>query len=174
MYALVGCVDCSALWIVADRPERTNCPRCGRSHQLRSLKAFVETDDKAHAREVRASMLAARQDEDEAFARLDHVEEMEMQLDEAGVDDDTYLAASGLDPDAVAAAGEAVTDSERPTGSRRDIILMAVEDLSSPTEEAIVSYAGERGVSASFVRTALDKLRRGGELTRSGELYRRL
>lgn len=174
MYALVGCTDCSALWIVADRPDRTNCPRCDRSHKLDTLKSFVETEDKGHAREVRASMLAARQDEDEAFAQLDHVDEMEAQLEEAGVDDETYLAQSGLDPDAVSDGAQQATESDRSSASRREVVLSAVETVDSPTEEAIVSYASERGVSESFVRNALTKLRRGGELTLEEETYRRL
>jgi hypothetical protein len=174
MYRLVGCTDCSALWIVADQPERTNCPRCDRSHQLSALRAFVETEDKDHAREVRASMLATRQDEDEAFAALDHVEEMEAQLDDAGVDDETYLADSGLDPEAVSDAAKQATESNRSSQNRRQIVLSAVEELSTPTEEAIVSYATDRDVSASFVRTALEKFRRQGELTLDGETYRRL
>ena len=55
MYAVVGCSECSALWILDGQPDRTECPRCGRSHSADRLKRFVETDDKDHAREVRAS-----------------------------------------------------------------------------------------------------------------------
>lgn len=174
MYTLVGCTDCAALWIVADRPERTNCPRCDRSHQFRSLKAFVETEDKDQARQVRASMLAARQDEDEAFAKLDHVEAMEAQLEETGIDDETYLAESGLDPETVADEAEQATQTNRNSRSRRETVLAAIDDLATPTEAAIVSYATDRNVPASFVREALERLRRQGTVTLDGDTYRRL
>ena len=44
MYAVVGCSNCRALWVVEDRPETTQCPRCRTSHRFGRLKAFAETD----------------------------------------------------------------------------------------------------------------------------------
>jgi len=174
MYALVGCSECSALWIIEGRPDRTNCPRCDRSHRTDSLKRFVETEDREHAREVRASMLAARQGEDEAFAQLDHVEALEARLDDAGIDDTEYLAASGVDPDAVATAAERATDRGGNSRSRTEIVRAAIEELETPTAEAIVDYATDRDVSASFVRQALERYRRNGEITLENGEYRLL
>ncbi len=106
MYAVVGCSDCSALWVTEGRPETTQCPRCGTRRKHEKRRKFVETDDEAHAREVRASMLANRQGEGDAFAELDSYAEMERQVDDAGVDDETYLEDSGVDTDAVSAAAD--------------------------------------------------------------------
>jgi len=87
MYAVVGCTDCSALWLVEGRQQTAQCQRCGKTHQFEKLKKFVETDDEDHAREVRASMLANRQDHGEAFAEVDSFSELESQVDDAIVDD---------------------------------------------------------------------------------------
>jgi len=61
MYAVVGCSECSNLWIIEGRSDTTQCPRCGSRKGYEKRKKFVETDDAAHARDVRASMLANRQ-----------------------------------------------------------------------------------------------------------------
>lgn len=172
MYAVVGCTECSALWILADRPETTQCPRCGKRHQTKRLKRFVETDDRDHAREARASMLANRQGEGEAFADLDSFGELETRLDDAGIDDETYLESSGIDPDAVAEAVERAGRSAGGGGSRRETVLEALRTVDQPTEEDVIEYAGERGVPENYVITALEKLVRAGTVTEDGGIYR--
>jgi len=170
MYAVVGCDGCQALWIVEGRPERSECPRCGRSRKYEKRREFVTTDDENHAREVRASMLAARQDQSDAFAELDSFAELEEQVEHSGIDDNTYLAGSGLDPDEVAAAGE----DESTTRSREEIVRAAIREQSEPTETDIIEYASEHGVSELYTERALEKLRRAGEVSESGGQYRLL
>jgi len=174
MYALVGCRDCSALWVVEGRPETSQCPRCGSRHQFDRLKQFVSTDDEDHAREVRASILANRQGEGDAFAETDSFAEMEQRLDEAGVDDDEYLEASGVDPDSVAAAGERAEQGATGGSSRRETVLAALESLDAPTEDEVVAYAEERGVPTEYTERALTKLARQGRVAESGGVYRLL
>jgi DNA-directed RNA polymerase subunit RPC12/RpoP len=176
MYAVVGCSDCGALKIVEGRPETTQCPRCGKRRKFEKLKKFVETDDEDHAREVRASMLANRQDEGEAFAELDSFTEMEDQLDDAGIDDEEYLEASGIDSDEVATAAERAENRSASTrgSSRKETVLDALRELDRPTEDEVVEFAGERGVPAEYVRDALEKLRRRGEVSESRGRYRLL
>ncbi|MFB6073610.1 MAG: DUF5817 domain-containing protein [Haloarculaceae archaeon] len=175
MYAVVGCGECRALWIVEGRPDTSGCPRCGTRRPFEKRRTFVETDDEDHAREVRASMLANRSGHGDAFAELDSFADLEGELEAAGVDDETYLAESGLDPDAVAAAGErAGSGREGAGGSRRETVLAALDALEAPTEDAVVAYATERGVPAEYTRDALSKLVRAGEVTESGGEYRRL
>ena len=176
MYAVVGCSDCGALKIVEGRPETTQCPRCGKRRKFEKLKKFVETDDEDHAREVRSSMLANRQDQGEAFAELDSFAEMEAQLDDAGIADDEYLEASGVDSEAVAEAAERAENRSASTrgGSRKETVLDALRDLDRPTEDEVVAYAGDRGVPAEYVRDALEKLRRRGEVSESRGRYRLL
>jgi DNA replicative helicase MCM subunit Mcm2 (Cdc46/Mcm family) len=174
MYAVVGCSDCQALWIVEGRPETTQCPRCGSTRQHAKRRKFVETDDEDHAREVRASMLAARQDQGDAFAKLDSFAEMEAQLDDAGPNEDAVLEAAGVDPDEASAAGERATSGAGGSTSRKETVLAALRESEEPTAEDIVAYATERGVPESYVRNALEKLQRRGEVTESGGTYRRL
>ena len=84
MYAVVGCSEWSARWVVEGRPETTQCPRCGGRRQHAKRRKFVETDDENHAREVRASMLANRQGHGDDFAELESFAEMDRRGEEAG------------------------------------------------------------------------------------------
>lgn len=174
MYAVVGCNECSALWVIEGSPETTECPRCGKRHRTARLKRFVETDDRNRAREVRASMLANRQGEGEAFAELGSFDELEAQLDAAGIDDETYLEESGIDAEAAAEAGARSTEGSGGSTSRKETVLAALEALDRPTEEDVVEYAAEREVPRAYASEALEKLVRRGEATRSGGVYRLL
>lgn len=173
MYAVVGCSDCSMLWIVEGRPETSQCPRCGTTRQYAKRRKFVSTEDEDHAREVRASMLANRQGQGDAFAELDSFAEMERQIDEVGPSDAEYLEGSGLDADAVTEAGERATEA-RTSRSRKETVREAVRELDEATESAVVEYATERGVDAEYTRRALEKLVRAGEATENRGVYRLL
>jgi len=174
MYAVVGCTDCSALWVVEGAPETTTCPRCGKRRQFEKLRRFVETEDRNVAREARASMLANRQDEGEAFANLDSFAEMDAEVFEAGIDDEQYLDAVGADADAAVAAGERATSGAGGSTSRRETVLEALRELDEPTAEEIAAYAAARGVPESYTEEALERLRRAGEVTVSDGAYRPL
>jgi len=172
MYVVVGCSECSALWIIEGRPETSQCPRCGQTRQHAKRRKFVETDDEDHAREVRASMLANRQGHGDAFAELDSYSEMDRQTEASGIDDETYLEASGLDSDAVAAAGDRAEEGRTSGSSRKETVRTALRELDDPTEEEIVNHAETRGVSADYTRKALEKLVRAGEASESRGVYR--
>ncbi|MFC6974167.1 DUF5817 domain-containing protein [Halomicroarcula sp. GCM10025709] len=174
MYAVVGCSECSALWIVEGEQATSQCPRCGSRRQHDKRRRFVETDDEAHAREVRASMLANRQGHGEDFAELDSVAEMEGQIEDAGVDDETYLEGSGVDPDSAAAAGDRAGTGAGGGTSRKERVRAALRALDSPSEEAVVAYAQEREVPPDYTRKVLQKLVRAGEVTESRGRYRLL
>ncbi|AQL43466.1 replication protein H [Halorientalis sp. IM1011] len=174
MYAVVGCSECDALRVVEGRPERSECPRCGTSRKFEKLKQFVTTEDPDHAREVRAAMLAKRQGREDAFADLDSFAEMERYLDEAGVDDEEYLEGSGVDTDEVGAAAARAEQGAGGGRSRKETVLAALREQDEPTAASVVDYATERGVPAAYVRDALEKLVRRGEVTESGGTYRLL
>lgn len=175
MYSVVGCSECEALWILEGQPETTECPRCGKRHRTKQLKRFVETDDEDHARDVRASMLANRQGQGEAFADLDSFAEMEGRVEEDVVDDREYLERSGVDPEPVEAAGErARGGANGSSSSRKAVVRSGLEELDRPTEAAIVEYAEEQGVPAGYVETVLEKLRRNGEVVESDGHFRLL
>jgi len=173
VYAVVGCSECSALWILEGRPETTECPRCGSQRQFSKRRKFVTTEDEDHAREVRSSMLAARSGYGDAFADLDSFSEMEAATDEAVVSDDEYLDAVGVDPDAVAEAGERA-ESSGGSVSKKERVREAVRTLDQPTEDDIVAYCAEHGVSADYARRTLEKLARTGEVSESRGVYRLL
>ncbi len=174
MYAVVGCSECSNLWIIEGRSETTQCPRCGARKAYEKRKKFVETDDAAHARDVRASMLANRQGEGEAFAKLDSFAELEADVADGVVDDTEYLEESGLDVDKIETAGDRDPRGSSRSGSKQEIVKRALEALEEPTEDEVVAYAGERGVSAEYVREALEKLTRRGVVSESRGRYRLL
>jgi len=172
MYAVVGCSDCQALWIVEGRPETSECPRCGTQRQYAKRRKFVSTDDEDHAREVRASILANRQGHGDAFAKLDSFAEMDEQVDAVGPSDEEYLEGSGLDADAVAAAGDRAGSGDGRSRSRQQVVRDALGELDEPTEKRVVAYADEHGVPADYTRRALEKLVRAGEATENRGVYR--
>ncbi|MFC6955427.1 DUF5817 domain-containing protein [Halorubellus litoreus] len=176
MYHVVGCSECSALRIVEGRPERSSCTRCGASKQFSKLKRFVSTEDVDHAREVRASMLANRQGEGEAFANVDSFADMEADVAEGVVDDDEFLERSGVDATAAQEAADRA-DTGRASSSgpnKREAVLEALGALDEPTLDDVAAYASEHGVEREYVERALEKLERAGEVSRSGGTYRQL
>jgi len=173
MYAIVGCSECSHLWLIEGRSKTTQCPRCGSRRPYEKRKQFLETEDIDHAREVRASMLASRQGEGEAFARVDSFADLEDDVADGVVDETAYLEASGLDPDAIEEAGD--RDPRQPAGSsKRAVVEDALADLEEPTEADVIAYAAERGVGAGYVRKSLEKLVRRGAVSESRGVYRLL
>ena len=162
MYAVVGCGECSALWIVEGRPETSQCPRCGTTRKYEKRREFVTTDDENHAREVRSSMLANRQNLGDAFADLDSFAEMESYVDDAGVDTDEVAAAADR------------LDGGTGGQSRKETVQEALRELDEPDEEAVVAYACEHGVPPAYTKKALEKLVRAGEVTETGGRYRQV
>lgn len=175
MYAVVGCSECANMWLITDpkRSKTANCPRCGRTHQTKKLRSFLETEDRQAARQARAALLAKKHGDSEAFAETAHVSEMEELIEESGVDDAEYLEGSGLDADEIESAGERTTE-RRSSSNRLDVVREAVRDGDRPTEAEVVAYAEERGVPGDAARDVLDKLTRRGEASESRGRYRLL
>ncbi len=172
MYAVVGCDNCHALWIIEGRPDSTQCPRCGRTRKYKKRRKFVTTEDENHARDVRASMLAARSDHDEAFADVGTFAELEELVDDSGIDDETYLEASGVDTDAVSDAVDRFEGGG--SQSRKEIVKAALRELDQPDESAVVSYASEHGVPETYTKQALTKLVQTGAASEHRGTYRLL
>lgn len=176
MYAVVGCNNCSMLWLLSDPASATSakCPRCETTHQTERLKRLFESADRAAAKEARSALLAKKQGESGSFADVAHVSELEQQAERAGIDDREYLEASGVDAERVAAAGETTRET---TGSHDEIVRDAVDKAGGddrPTEDEIVAYATARGVSDEKVRNLLTKLCRVGDASESRGRYRLL
>lgn len=73
MYTIVGCSECNALWIVAGQPHTTGCPRCGKTHEFASLRAFAETDDLDTAKRARGHLLAQRYGDSDQTSNQDEL-----------------------------------------------------------------------------------------------------
>ncbi len=136
---------------------------------MRTKFYTAETADEA--REARARLLADRHDTDEAVEAIESF--VDLEIDAAAIDDETYLAAAGVDPDAVAAAGDRATET---TGghSRVEIVRDAVRSLDQPDADEIRTYATARGLDEDAVEQTLTQLVQAGTVTHSGGTYRLL
>ncbi|EMA43328.1 DUF5817 domain-containing protein [Halococcus saccharolyticus] len=173
MYAVVGCGECSALWVVESRPETTTCPSCGARHRYERLTKFAETDAADAAREARTALLADRSDH--APDDLDSFTTLETRAESERMDETAYLRESGVDAEAVTEAGEGATSGTNAgSASRLDTVRNAVDELKRPTEEDVIAYATARDVSAEFAERTLDRLVRQGEASRNDGVYRLL
>lgn len=184
MYAVVGCSECSALWIVETGAESSQCPRCGTTRPLAKRANLATAEDEDRARDLRTQLLAERRDVDADVASFTALAD---DVEAAGIDDETYLAGSGLDPEAVAAAGDradggragskgggtAGADSGG-SGNRREVVEAALRSQEAPTRADVVAYATERDVPADAARSILDKLVTAGEATERDGVYRLL
>lgn len=173
MYAVVGCNDCGNRWLLSDpdAAETARCPRCGKRHRTRKLKRFFESERREEARQARSAMLAEKRGELDSFRELDSVGEMEDRLADAGVDERAYVEASGLDADAVEAAGEPDAGG---ASARDEILREALRERDRPTEAEVVAYATDRGVPAEAARDLLETLVRRGEASEHRGRYRPL
>jgi DNA-directed RNA polymerase subunit RPC12/RpoP len=173
MYAVVGCSECSALWVLEGDPETSECPRCGSRRPREKRRVFHRCEDADEAREARGRLLAERQGEAEAFESVASFEDLEGAIDAAGPDDETYLAGSGLDPAAVEAAGERAT-AGRKGQSREETVRAALRELDAPDAAAVAAYCRDHGLDRGDAEAILEKLRRAGEVTRRDGGYRLL
>lgn len=173
MFAVVGCSECQALWVVDTDTETTGCPRCGTRHTVEKRKQFVRTSDEAKAREVRGALLAKRQGKEGAFDAMEDFETLAQQAEVDVVGDAEYLAKSGIEPSAVEAAGERATGGGE-SRDRRTIIEDAIRDLEQPTEDNVADRARESGVAEEQTREILERLLRDGTATEQAGVYRLL
>ena len=174
MYAVVGCNRCGALWVVEGRPDSTGCPRCETRHRFEKLKKFAEAESADAAREARSRLLASRGGHGDQHESLEDFATLGERAERAGVSDGEFLRASGVDEDAVTEAGERAASGQGESRSRRQVVLDALEELDRPTEAAVIEYATDAGVPREYVGSALERLRRNGEVTESDGRYRRL
>ena len=173
MYAVVGCGDCEALWVVEGEPGTTGCPRCGKRHRFDRLRKFAEAAEEDRARQARSVLLARRSGHGDALSELGDFEDLERAIDDVGITDEEYLGGSGLDVEAVEAAGErAERGSGSGSASRPAVVRAALRDLDDPTEPDVVDYAGEHGVPPEAARGLLERLVRAGEASEDRGRYR--
>ena len=170
MYAVVGCTECSSLWVIEDGGDSATCPRCGKRHQTSKLRHFAEAAEADDAREARAALVANRRGAGDSAPSFG---DLEASIGEDVIDDETRLEAAGIDPDEVAAAGERASGGGG-SRSRREIVLDAFEEHDEPDADEIRAYAADHGVPRDYVDRALRKLEGQGEIVETRSGYRRL
>lgn len=176
-FAVVGCSECSFLWIVEDLRDQTEaeCPRCATSHPTQLLKALVETDDFKDAAEDRGAILAHRRGEGDAYEREDHYSVLGDRADEPVVSDREYCEALGLDP------VEAGFEDETTGGSTGDDGTQTGDLTTDPGDgpEIEVEIADTPQLHAPQAGTAdrergLSRVTPGSQLSADGQIYRRV
>ncbi|WP_313691078.1 DUF5817 domain-containing protein [Halorarum halobium] len=175
MYAVVGCTDCGAYWLLSDPDEQKSatCTRCGTVHRTKRLRRFFESEDRSAAVGARAQLLAEKRGDADAFDAVGTAADHERAVEDADrmVSDREYLEGSGLDADEVAAA----TEDSGSSGSRsRDQVVRDALREGNTTESSVVEYATEHGVPAAAARDLLERLTRRGEVSESRGEYRLL
>lgn len=170
MYAVVGCTECSSLWVIEDGADSATCPRCGMRHRTDKLRHFAEAAESEDAREARAALVANRRDAGDAAPSFG---ELEASIEEDVVDDATRLEAAGIDPEEVAEAGERASGGDG-SRSRREIVLGAFDDYDEPGRREIYDHAEEHGVDREYVDRVLRKLERQGGIVETADGYRRI
>lgn len=168
MYAVVGCSECGSYWLLADpeTQDTARCQSCGTRHQTDRLKQFQTADTREAAAAARARLLADDQDEPLATATETAFDEP---TETAPIDDRDYLAAHGVDAEAVEQAGDVSSGRSR---SRDEILRDAVRE--HDTREAILSAAVADGLDREAASDLLERLVRRGEATEAGGSYRLL
>ncbi|AAV44411.1 pNRC100 replication protein H-like (plasmid) [Haloarcula marismortui ATCC 43049] len=97
-FHVVGCSDCSALWIIDEsRDSKACCPTCGRTHSREHLRSLASAADREVAAQRRSAILASRRDESDADLRA----YWDQATDDPVIDDREYLDGMGLDDDLV-------------------------------------------------------------------------
>lgn len=83
-YAVVGCHNCSQLWILDEHEKQktSTCPSCGTTHRTKKLRRLKQHDDHTAACELRARLLAERAGEGEAYAQEDNYATLAVRADE--------------------------------------------------------------------------------------------
>lgn len=167
MYEVVGCGDCGTLWVHEGDTETTTCRGCRRRIATEKLRTLATAKTVEEARELRSRLLAERAADGDLVAGYG---ETATAADAAGMPDDDYLSAMGVDLAEVEAAGEAPESRRR--GTDAEIVLETVATLEEATRGAVRSEAAERGVDE--VEQVLERLTAAGEITVEGGTYRRL
>ena len=169
MYEVVGCDRCGSLWIRSGDAETSTCPRCGKRHQVKRLKALARSESADGAREARTQLLAERRAEDPShIAGFNDVAEA---ASEPIITEADHLESAGIDIEAVAAAGERATAS--PTKeSHQATIQRILNEEETATRDEIVEQATEADIDPATTEAILTGLIQRGDIVKTTDGYR--
>lgn len=149
-YAVVACPDCEFACVVKLSNKTMKCGRCGKQHQMKKLKKFVETDNMKKAQLVVSEIKAKQAGLDDEFSEL---------LEEGRLSLESYEGLSGP------ADWVSEDTNESDTRSDKQIVLDVIESCDDATTDAVVSKAVSEGVEGEdAVRRLLERLRRQTEV----------
>lgn len=152
-HAVVGCTECSGLWIITPDPDTAICPRCGTRHQTTKLRKLATTTSKTQARELRGRLLAEQHGVD-----ADAIENTSYLTVEPDIDDPTKPTTE-------------TTDSAV-TLSKPELLEHTIHTLDTPTQETILDAMTAHGLKAEETTTLLEKLRHDGAIIKENDEYR--
>lgn len=166
MYTVTVCGNCHTFWMYKDRPERTDCRRCGKSHQVKKLQSVYTSDDASKARAAIASLRAQRQNRnDELKEAIEEYNIFDSDV-ETNVRNDEALERLGVDVDEVNDAANVTRGS---SSTQKETVLEGVKKHNPASTAEIIEYASGRGVDADKAYEILEKLHRGAEITKVDE-----
>lgn len=171
MYTVVVCPNCRYCWIVQDRPDRTNCRRCQKSHQFGNLRKFHKTEQLTEARHARTTVRAEVLGDTSDFETAKEAGDLDVELDSV-VDETEYLEAQGIDVTELELVEERATSGSKSTRSEIQIVRDAISETTAPTETDVVRYANEHDVSEAAVQKILKKLKHDGAVIQTSDGFR--
>jgi hypothetical protein len=152
-HAVVGCPECTALWIITPDPETVTCPRCRTHHPRSNLRKLATTTSKTQARELRGRLLAQQHN-----------------ADPTAIDDTSYFSLEGeLEPSdtTTQTAAEHTLNLAKP-----ELLKHTIQTLEDPTTDSIHHAMTTHGVDEEETTTLLEKLRHNGSIIKEHDQYR--
>lgn len=157
MYTIIVCPKCEHVNTVKDRPERTECKKCGKSHQFSKLRHYFQHEDRRQAVQARAKIHAKLSGKEDAYERAFENGALR-EVDGGNLNDKEVLEAAGIDAGEVEEAGRRALSGEGGSTSQSDIMLEAVRDTDVDSVRDIVQYAEDRGISEDKAVSILQKM----------------
>ena len=118
-FALIGCSDCSEVWVIEDDDRQTmECPTCRSTKHRSKRRTIAYADEFEQIAQIRSAVLAERAGYGDAD--LDHYATQEIRTDEPIVDDRSYLEGVGVDDETVDEIAATDDEGESTTSSTND------------------------------------------------------
>lgn len=167
-YHVVGCTDCSALWIIDNKSATSAvCTGCGRRHQRDKLRSLATASNREEAAQQRSALLISRRGE--ADADLDGYWLQERRAADPIVDDRQYLDGLGLDSDLV----DDLTPDDTKTKIERSTSPTTEPGTGPDVDVEIADRPQLHGTpNSDAVAPGISVLDPGGQLGIAGHTYR--